>query len=337
MNTIYDVAKLAKVSPATVSRVLNGTRTTPESTEAVMAAVWTLRFVPNRNARRLRTRASELIAMLVPDVANSFYTNIVRAVEDVARAHGYAVMLCNTDEDPEKEAEYLRAVISEPVAGIISAPVNAQTDYSLAEIHNVPVVTVDRTARLQELDSVIVNNVRGARDSVLALAAKGFTKIACITGPQGTETADNRAEGWRRGIWDAFGTNARRDYLVHTSYTVEGGAAATEQLLALTNPPDAIFVANNRLTVGVLRYLSQRAETSENIGVFCFGELPFVLDPPPGMLMARLPMRELGTHAAQMLVERIEGSDAKARKIVLAPFVEEEFVTAPELDHPVHI
>ena len=335
MTTIYDVAQLANVSPATVSRVLNGGRTSPKSISAVMAAVQELDFVPNRNARRLRTRASELIAMLVPDIANSFYTTIVRAVEDIARSRGYAVMICNTDEDPVKEAEYLKAVISEPVAGIISAPVNAQTDYSLAELHRVPVVTIDRTARLTSLDSVIIDNVQGARDAVLALASHGYRDIACITGPPGTETADNRAEGWRRGVWDAFEKNARPDLLVRTSYTIDGGISAVRELLALDSPPDAIFAANNRLTVGALRELARASIHPPEMGIFSFGELPFILDPPAGILVAGMPMREMGSHAAHMLMERIESSAAPTKSIVLPPTIETEFATAPPTIHSV--
>ncbi|MDO5699947.1 MAG: LacI family DNA-binding transcriptional regulator [Bowdeniella nasicola] len=321
MSTIYDVARLAKVSPATVSRVLNGVRTSPKSTQAVLAAVEKLGFVPNRNAQRLRTRESELIAMLIPDIENRFYTKMVRAVEDTARAEGYAVMLCNTDDDPVKEAEYLDAVIREPVAGIISAPANDATSFSLARLRRVPVVTVDRRARTEEFDSVIIDNVTGVESGIGLLAARGYRRIACITGPEGIETADDRAEGWRRGVWNLTGRMPEPNFLERTSFSFEGGAQAVETLLRLPEPPDAIFAANNRLAVGAIRELHSRGYTDGQIGMLSFGELWFMLDLPKGVIVADLPEYGMGMIAARMLLERIKGDGSPVRRVVLPPTI----------------
>ncbi len=324
MSTIYDVAALAKVSPATVSRVLNGGKASPDRVKAVLDAAKKLDFVPNRNAQRLRTQESELIAMLVPDIANPFYTTIVRAVEDVARSKGYAVMICNTDEDPDKEREYLRAVVREPVAGIISAPVHQGTDFDLAAVRRVPVVAIDRTPSRADLDGIVLDNVHGATEATLVLHRQGYSRVACITGPTGIETADRRAEGWRLGVLRATGRDADERYLVRAPYTIAGGFDAMTHLLELPEPPDAVVAAQNRLAVGALRQLDAQGIHPPRVGVYSFGELPMLTWRPNGLLIAHMPMREMGTLAAQMLLERINGLGDPARRVVLAPVIETE-------------
>lgn len=321
MSTIYDVARLANVSPATVSRVLNGVRTSPQSTRAVLKAVEELGFVPNRNAQRLRTQESELIAMLIPDIENRFYTKMVRAVEDTARAEGYAVMLCNTDDDPEKETEYLNAVIREPVAGIISAPANADTEFSLARLRRVPVVAIDRTPRHDNIDCVVIDNVAGTEAGINLLAKRGYRKVACITGPAGIETADNRAEGWRRGVWNMSGAMPPAHYLERVPFTFAGGAEAVANLLRLPDPPDAIFAANNRLAVGALVELEKHRDLHPPMGVLSFGELAFMWHLPAGVIVADLPEYEMGTIAARMLLDRIKGRATTPRRVVLPPAI----------------
>ncbi len=324
MSTIYDVAALAKVSPATVSRVMNGGKASPDRVKAVMAAAAKLDFVPNRNARRLRTQASELIAMLVPDIANPFYTTIVRAVEDVARAQGFAVMICNTDEDPAKEKEYLHAVVSEPVAGIISVPADRDTDFDLAVLRGVPVVAIDRRPGRTDIDWVVIDNVRGASESTVVLHDQGYRRVGCLSGPQFVETADRRAEGWRQGVLKATHHEPDADYLVRCPYSIAGGRDGMEKLMALPEPPDAVFAANNRLAIGALRYLDQIGKRPPEVGLYSFGELPLITWRPDGLLIAHMPMREMGTMAAEMLLERIGGLKGPARRIVLPAEVESE-------------
>ena len=145
MTTIYDVAERAGVSTATVSRVFNGTRVSAAKAAAVRDAAAFLGFVPNGNARRLRMGSSQIIAVLIPDIENSFFTALTRGVTDVARAAGYSVMLGNTDESPQLEAELVSAAVGD-VAGIIVAPTSDMADYSLPLSRGVPVVAVDRDA-----------------------------------------------------------------------------------------------------------------------------------------------------------------------------------------------
>lgn len=317
MVTIYDVARRAGVSPATVSRVFNDIKVSPARAEAVRKAAAELAFVPNRNARRLRTSSSEIIAMLIPDIENPFFTVMTRAVEDVARASGYSVMLCNTDEDPEREQEYLRVVVSDPVAGIIVAPSTRDTDLSVALDRGVPVVSIDRRSPNFPVDAVVADNLAGAREASRRLADSGYRRLACVSGPEGVETADDRVAGWTQTYREVVGAEPSPEYVVRTSYTVAGGEEAARKLLALPEPPDAIFAANNKLASGVIRALAEAGQLPPKIGVMSFGGLPLVMLVPLGVMEANLPVREIGVTAATMLMERIQGLDAPPRDVVI--------------------
>jgi len=314
--TIYDVAKRAGVSPATVSRVFNGIKVTPDRVEAVRRAAADLGFVPNRNARRLRTSSSEIIAMMIPDIENPFFTVMTRAVEDVARARGYSVMLCNTDEDPVKEQEYLRAAVSDPVAGVILAPSSVHTDLGIALERDVPVVCVDRHAASQ-VDTVVADNLDGATNAAALLFEAGYRRVACVSGPTEVETADLRHQGWLQACRNATGSDPSPDLVVRTSYTLAGGEQATRTLLALPEPPDAIFAANNKLASGVIRVLAEEGMLPPRIGLVSFGGLPLVLLVPLGVTVTHLPARRLGETAATMLMERIEGFTGPGREVIL--------------------
>ncbi len=324
MVTIYDVAAKAGVSPATVSRVFNGIKVSPDRVEAVRRAADELGFVPNRNARRLRTSSSEIIAMLIPDIENPFFTVMTRAVEDVARAGGYSVMLCNTDEDPQREQDYLRAAVSDPVAGIVMVPSSRESNLDLALERGVPVVCVDRRAPRYRLDAIVADNLNGATAATRTLHEAGYRRIACISGPDGVETADERARGWTLAYRELAGGDPPADYLVRTSYTVGGGEAATRELLALADPPDAILAANNRLASGAIRVLAERGQLPPAVGLMSFGGLPLVLLAPAGVMVAHLPVREMGITAARMLLERIQGLDAPPREVVLPVVIGDE-------------
>lgn len=317
MTTIYDVAAKAGVSPATVSRVFNGSKVTPHLAEAVRAAAKELEFVPNRNARRLRRQKSELITMIIPDIENPFFTSMTRAVEDVARKAGYSIMLCNSDEDLEKFDAYLRAVVSEPVAGIICVPPTVDVSLDFAIDRGIPIVTADRTAPRHDIDSVVADSVGGSRQATRELFDAGYRRVACITGEAWVETAQQRAEGWRLGVQDATGKLPDEELLAQAPFTVAGGEEAIHRLLDLPEPPDAVFAANNKLAVGAIRVLMERDLLPPTMGVVSFGGLPLSLWEPRGVIVKHLPSYELGERAASMLLERINGLQGDARHLVL--------------------
>lgn len=317
MATIYEVAALAGVSAATVSRVFNGMNVSPEKTKLVRAAAEKLSFTPNRTARTLRKQHSELIALVIPDIENPFFTSLARGVEDVAQAAGYSVVLCNTDEDHDKEAHYLDIAISENMAGVILAAADDHSDLSELISRDRPIVAVDRGPHGFDVDAVTVDNTAGGQSATRALLSQGYRTIACITGPSHVETAQTRAQGWRQVV-TTDGSMADPDaYLRYADFRVAGGRAAMKDLLAMPEPPDAVFVANNLMSVGALQVLLRQGKTPPTIGVASFGDLPYPVLAPTGITVVHLPARHLGVTAARLLLERIGGDNQPARTVLL--------------------
>jgi LacI family transcriptional regulator len=316
MPTIYEVAALAGVSPSTVSRVINGVSVSPEKSRLVRDAAARLSFTPNRTARSLRMQSSEVIALVIPDIENPFFTAMARGVEDVAQAAGYSVVLCNTDDDPVKEARYLDIAASENMAGIILATAGDHADVTRHTERGRPVVAVDRAPRGVDVDTVLVDNIGGGRSATTALYERGHSIVACITGPADVATARQRAAGWEEVVRARGGVP--EPYLRHADFRVGGGRRAMAELLSLPVPPDAVFVANNLMSVGALQVLFEEGRGAAGIGVASFGDLPFPTLAPIGISIVPLPARQLGATATTMLIERINGDDEPARTVVLS-------------------
>ena len=316
MATIYEVAKLAGVSPATVSRVFNGMGVSTERAAAVRAAAAELSFTPNRTARTLRKQESEVIALVIPDIENPYFTEMARGVEDVASEAGYSVVLCNSDSQLDKEATYLQIAISEHMAGVILAASSDHTNLDLLLATGRPVVAVDRGTGY-DIDGVMMSNRPAGQAATENLVQAGYRRIACITGPQEIETAQERAQGWRTVILRNFPGADVEELLRYTTFRVDGGRDVMEELLALPEPPDAVVAANNLLGVGAIQVLTEHGLTPPTFGVAVVGSLPFTTLSPSAVTVVRLPARHMGVTAAKMLLERIAGDDQPARTIVL--------------------
>lgn len=327
MATIYEVAALAGVSPATVSRVFNDMRVSAEKTAAVRTAAESLNFTPNRTARRLRKQNSEVIALVIPDIENPFFTSLARGVEDRAQAAGYSVVLCNTDDDTTKEATYLEIANSENMAGVILAPASDHSDLKSVLSLGRPIVAVDRGTGY-DIDGVMVDNRPAGHAAASSLFDAGYRRIGCITGPLGIETADERSRGWRQVVLQR-GDYEPDAYLRHANHRVDGGRAAMVELLSMENPPDAVVATNNLMGVGALQILSEAGMTPPAVGVAVIGDLPFTTHDPTTITLVHLPARNLGITAATMLIERINGDTQPARTVVLRNEIALAQVPAP--------
>jgi LacI family transcriptional regulator len=318
---IGDVAQRAGVSPATVSRVLNGSGTvSPDRAARVREAARELGYTPSGPARALRQQRTRVWAAIIADIQNPFFTAMVRGMEDVARAEGHRLVLCNSDEDLEREAQYLDIAVAEQMAGVAIA-VASDKDSRLDVLldRGVPVVAVDRRPKRHEdaVDSVVVDNVLGARQATEHLLAMGAKRIACITGPARASTASERATGYQRAL-KAAGRPVDPELLRRADFREEGAYAAARTLLAGRRRPDAMFVGNNLMTLGALRAIREAGlRVPDDVLLVGFDDAPWTTLMSPQLTVVAQPTHELGRQAARLLATA--SADLPARHAVLPP------------------
>lgn len=316
VSTIYDVAELAGVSPATVSRVFNGTSVSDEKISAVRAAAKELKYVPSRTARTLRRQSSEVIGLIIPDIENPYFTEMARGVEDAASEAGYSVVLCNSDAQHDKESTYLQIAISENMSGVIIATASSQSNLGPILATGRPVVAVDR-GTAYDVDAVVMANRAAGVAATRSLVDAGYRRIAYIGGPEHIDTAAERAAGWRTALVQSQ-PDADVDALLRfTTFRVEGGRQAMQELLTSPEPPDAVVAGNNLIGVGAIQVLTEHGLTPPKVGVAVIGSLPFTTLSPTAVTVVRLPARHMGVTAARMLLERIGGDEQPSRTVVL--------------------
>jgi LacI family transcriptional regulator len=317
MVKISDVARAAGVSVATVSRTLNGRSSVdPELASRVREAASRLGYRPNGVARSLRRQATDLLALIIADVGNPFFTAITRGVEDVASSRGFSVLLCNSDEDPDKESTYLRVVEQQQVAGVILSPHSDGSDIGDLRRARVPTVVVDRPLP-EPVDSVMVRSREGAQAATNHLIDAGWSRPACITGPEDAWTAQERLEGYLTAVRGHGGTD---ELWVRGPFRQQGGTSGAAHLLDAPEPPDALLVANSQMALGVLEEVRRRGlRVGVDIGIVTFDEAPWasLMDPP--MSVVAQPGYDIGAQAAQLLMDRITGSaPAEPRHVLLS-------------------
>jgi DNA-binding LacI/PurR family transcriptional regulator len=304
--TSEDVAKKAGVSVATVSRVLNDSpHVSAAVRRKVLRAAKALNYQPNRTAQRLRAKRSHVIGLVISDIQNPFFTAVVRGIEDVAYKHGYSVVLCNSDEDPEKERLYINIMRAEAVAGVILAS-TAETNPLVADLfdHNIPVVAIDRRIRDKRVDSVLAANIQGAFEAVSHLIALGHRRIGFIGLPLTRTTGIERYAGYVRAL-RAHGLPASRSLVRIGDAKQEGGRARTIELLTKRPSITALFVANNLMTLGALDALRERGlRIPADISIVGFDDMPWATLLQPPLTAVAQPTYELGQRAAELLLER---------------------------------
>lgn len=319
MTTISDVARAAGVSAATVSRVLNGSSpVSDDRADRVREAAASLGYQPSGPARALRRQRTTVWAAIVADVRNPFFTSMIRGVEDVAQAADHRLVLCNSDEDPAKEAAYIDVAIADRVAGVIIA-VASTTRSNLDRLHRagVPVVAVDRRPKGDGIDSVVVDNRGGARAAVEHLLSEGARRVGIITGPNRVSTAESRLSGYRAAL-KARGIEFDPALVRRADFRAEGGHAAALSLLDEPDHPDAFFVANNLMTLGALRALRERRKrVPKDVAIVGFDDAPWTTLITPTLTVVAQPTYEMGRQAAQLLVTA--SPDRPPRHLVLAP------------------
>jgi LacI family transcriptional regulator len=332
--TIVDVAEAAGVSAMTVSRFLRGDRV--KAADRIEEAVDALAFRPSEAARSLRYGRTLTVALVVPDITNPYFAAVVRGVESVARASDYTVVLANSDEDRDRERQALDALMGR-VDGVILAPVD-ETDSNGDTVvaAGLPLVHLDRaTVRGEAPDSVLVDNVGGARRAVEHLVGLGHRRIGTIAGPEGSTPGRERLEGFLEGM-RAAGLEVPADHVERSDFRESGGDTAMARLWRTTPRPTAVLVANNQMTLGALGWLRRNGVlVPAELSVVGFDDHTFaeLLDPP--LTVIDRPMEEQGAEAMRLLLERLAGeTTASPRRIVLPTTLVERRSCAPPSEEP---
>ncbi|WP_428508160.1 LacI family DNA-binding transcriptional regulator [Roseateles sp.] len=341
MSTIKDVAALAGVSFTTVSHVLNETR--PVSADArrrVLAAVEEIGYLPSAVARSLRKSETKIVGVLVPNVQNPFFAELVCGVEECCRLAGYSVFLCNSDNDPKRQQQYMRTLLEKRVDGLLLS--SAGDDEALARIFklaSVPSVTVDRLVPGARADRVSVHNQQGAYKAVRHLIELGHRRIACISGPAEFEVARERIEGWRRALHEAGITPDER-WVIESDFSSPGGYDAARRLLMAQAQPalgaDApftgIFASNDMMAVGALRAAAELGlRVPQQLSVVGFDDIELSRYVFPALTTVGCSIKELGHEAGRVLIERIENPGAALKDVLLTPrLVVRESTAAPD-------
>jgi LacI family transcriptional regulator len=315
---IRDVALLAGVSPATVSRVLNGSPSVRADYVArVLDAIAELDYRPNRLARNLRRRSAEMIGVVVSDIENPHFTEMVRAVEDAAYRRGYRLLLCNSDEEPDKQRAYLEMLAGERVSGVILSPSNpAGEEIRWVLDLGIPVIAFDRSVEDPRADSVVADNEAATRTATELLLGAGHTGVALLGGLPGVETADARRAGYE-GAMRAAGLEPRE---ADGNFRIEGALQATEELLEADGGLTALVIANNLMAIGALKALARHGlQVPGDIAIVALDD-PFwaELVQPPLTVLAQ-PVRRMADAAVRLLLQRVGGRRKRVRHEVF-PF-----------------
>lgn len=332
MATVTDVAKLAGVSVSTAARVLSGRGYAAEETRRrVLEAAEELGYVPNQIARSLRTRRTRLIGLLIGDVENSFYSTIARNVESVARQAGYHVVLCNSDDDPATEREYLKLLEGIRVDALIVTPTLKNRQY-LTRLMDKDIVIVQMDRRVDGLaaDAIVVDNEAGAASAVAYLVEAGHIRIGILTGELVVPTANQRLTGFRRALVE-HGIAASEDLIKTGSFHREHAIEDAMELIRRTPAPTAIFAANNILAEAALTALGdQGLRVPGDVSIVAFDDVPWMemVDPPVTTL--RQPIADMARSAAELALRRLrEGREGPPSTIVFRTQLIERGSVAP--------
>ncbi|HEO8482053.1 TPA: LacI family DNA-binding transcriptional regulator [Stenotrophomonas maltophilia] len=311
--SINDVARVAGVSKSTVSRVLGGGPVSEAVRGRVEAAIRQTGYHPNLQARRLRARHTGIIGLIVADIRNPFFTALIRAVEEMAYREGLRVTLCNTDEDPEREALYLQLMHEERISGLIFAPTRTTVGRLERLALDYPTVLVDRAAPGGSIDSVVLDNPAAMAGLVEHLVARGYRRIGGLFGSTSTTAAERRD-----GYLAAMRTHGLQPDYREVEPTAEAAIAALDQWLADPSRPEALVASNSLLLMGALKAArSAGLAIPDALALAGFDNERWTELVEPGITVIEQPVEEMGRAAMSLLLERLRAPELPVRRLVM--------------------
>ena len=317
--TIHDVARLAGVSTATVSRVLANYSAVSEKTrQRVLDAIRELNYQVNRTASNLRKSKFSKIGVMITDIQNPFFGTVVRGIEKVTIESDYTIILGNSDEDPVREKKLITMLLEEGVAGIIFVPTRADCEiYEVLSNSSTPFVVIDRKIKQCDADSVSVDGHAGSASAVEHLIELGHKRIAFIGGLEHLSVMQERENGFLETV-QKHGLPVLDEYLRHGDNRQDGGYREMKALLTLEQPPSAVLIANNLMTLGGLKAIHESGiQIPQQISLIGFDDMDWAPSLQPPLSVVAQPAFEMGEKAALALLERIREPGVPPKKILL--------------------
>lgn len=322
--TIKDVAKLAGVSTATVSRVINGNYyVSPEIESKVKAAIEELDYFPNSVARSLKNDNTHIIGILVSDISNGYFTTIAKVVEDIVSPEHYNIIMCSTEDDKEREYNYLKLLVEKKVDGLIINTTGENDDFITSISQKVPIVLLNRRVYNTNFkgDFIDSSNADGVRTLTSHMISFGHRKIGIIIGDLSVSTGRERYEGFVDAMKQIGVTvDDNYPYRCEGRFTEESGYDGAAYLLGLDDPPTGIVIMNNSMTIGAMKYLRiNNIKVPEDVSIASYGNIDNIevmyIQPSIVTLNARL----VGDKAGKMTLERIRSNSIINREVIFTP------------------
>jgi LacI family transcriptional regulator len=319
--SIRDVAKRAGVSVTTVSHALNGTRFVSEAAKSkVHEAAHALGYVPSEVARGLKHNTTRTLGMLVPNNSNPYFAEIIRGVEHHCYRAGYSLLLCNSNDDTQRQTDHLRVLAERRVDGIVLVASGDDDDIvACCKDLRLPLVLVDREIDSIAADLIEVDHASGGELATSHLLSLGHARVACIGGPANLRPSQQREAGWRRAL-AAAAVEPRTDELMRGDFGPQGGAEAMHRLLRSAQAPTAVFVCNDMMAIGALHAAHEAGvDVPRDLSLVGFDDIELAAYTHPPLTTVAQPKEAIGTGAAGLLLERLRDGRSEPRRSILQP------------------
>lgn len=309
--TMKDIARKTGLGLATISSYFNGGNVREKNRVKIEAAIEELHYEVNEVARGLKTNATKTIGVVIPELNNIFCSEVITAMEDILRSHGYAAIVCDcrTNKDLEKDA--VDFLMRKRVDGIINMPVDGTGRHLKAfQKTGKPIILIDRKSPELACDSVLTDNRKAARDAVELLIQKGHKNIGILGGPQDIYTAEERLSGYRKAH-EAHGLSLEERRICRGGYTIQGGVQGMKDLICKNPEMTAVFVTNYEMTMGAVIAVNELGiKVPDKLSLIGFDNLEFARACSPRLTIVSQPTEEIGREAAEIMLSRLKGEAA---------------------------
>jgi len=327
--TIYDVAREANVSMATVSRVVNGNpNVKPTTRKKVLEAIERLGYRPNAVARGLASKKTTTVGVIIPDISSIFYSELARGIEDIATMYKYNIILSNSDQNKDKELHLLNTMLGKQVDGIVFMGSHV-TEEHVEEFKKspVPIVLAASIENSNTIPSVTIDYVTAAKDAVTSLAQNGHKKIAYVSGPYEDQVGAKKLEGYKQGL-EMANIPFDEELVIEGDFSYDSGIEAYEKINELDEKPTAIFVGTDEMAVGVIHgVMDQGLTIPEDVEIIGFDNTRLATMVRPRLTTVVQPMYDIGAVAMRLLTKYMNKEEVEDHIVVLPHRIEYRHTT----------